>query len=46
MLFLVGNKQDLEDDREVTREMAQQFAKENGIKYSTETSAKSGINVN
>ena len=46
MLFLVGNKQDLEVDREVTREMAQQFAKENGIKYSTETSAKSGINVN
>ena len=46
MLFLVGNKQDLEVDREVTKGMAYAFAKENGIKYCTETSAKSGINVN
>ena len=46
MLFLVGNKSDLESERRVSRAMAQTFAKENGIKYFMETSAKSGVNVN
>ena len=42
MIFLVGNKQDLESEREVSRESAIRFQRENNIKYWTETSAKSG----
>lgn len=45
MIFMVGNKQDLESEREVSREAALRFQRENGIKYFTETSAKSGDNV-
>ena len=46
MLFLVGNKSDLEKERKVTKAMAREFQKENDIKYFIETSAKSGDNVN
>lgn len=45
MIFLVGNKQDLESEREVSRESALQFQRDNDIKYWTETSAKSGDNI-
>ena len=45
IIFLVGNKADLEDEREVSRERMQAFAKENDIIYITETSAKNGQNV-
>jgi GTPase SAR1 family protein len=46
MLFLVGNKSDLVHERQVTKSMALEFMQEYGIKYFTETSAKSGVNVN
>jgi small GTP-binding protein len=42
--LLVGNKSDLEANREVTPDMAQKFCKEYGMKM-LETSAKSGENV-
>ena len=45
MIFLVGNKQDLESEREVSRESAMQFQRDNNIKYWTETSAKSGERI-
>ena len=45
MIFLVGNKQDLESEREVSRESAMRFQRENNIKYWTETSAKSGERI-
>lgn len=45
MIFLVGNKQDLESEREVSRESALRFQREHNIKYWTETSAKSGDNI-
>jgi len=42
--LLVGNKCDLEDSREVTREKAEMFCAEFGMEH-LETSAKSGVNV-
>ena len=42
--LLVGNKSDLEQSREVTKERAQQFCQEYGMEL-LETSAKSGDNV-
>jgi Ras-related protein Rab-11B len=42
--LLVGNKNDLESSREVTKEKAQQFCQEYGMEM-LETSAKSGENV-
>lgn len=45
MLFMVGNKSDLESEREVPRQAALQFQRDNGIKYWIETSAKSGDNI-
>uniref|UniRef100_A0A1B6MQC3 small monomeric GTPase n=1 Tax=Graphocephala atropunctata TaxID=36148 RepID=A0A1B6MQC3_9HEMI len=44
IILLVGNKKDLEADREVTFLQASQFAQENDLMY-LETSAKSGENV-
>jgi Ras-related protein Rab-14 len=44
VIFLIGNKSDLEDQRDVTYEEARQFAKENGLMFA-ETSAKTGHNV-
>ena len=46
IIFMVGNKSELESKREVSTERALQFKKEHGIKYWVETSAKSGDNVN
>ena len=43
-VLVVGNKTDLENDRQVTREEAEAFAKENGLRY-VETSAKTAENV-
>ena len=45
LVFLVGNKADLEAEREVTREEALRFQRENNIKYWAETSAKSGEHI-
>lgn len=45
MIFMVGTKQDLESEREVSRESALRFQRENGIKYWAETSSKSGDNI-
>ena len=44
-LFLIGNKADLEDKREVTKESGENFSKEHKLTYFTETSAKTGFNV-
>ena len=41
---LVGNKIDLQDDREVTKEEAEELAKQYGIHYH-ETSAKANIGL-
>jgi len=44
VIVLVGNKQDLADQREVSYEEASRFAQENGLMY-VETSSKTGENV-
>lgn len=44
VIMLIGNKKDLEDQREVTFEEASRFAKENGLLF-VEASAKTGENV-
>lgn len=43
-LVLVGNKVDLTEERQVTAEEAERFARENGLSY-MEVSAKTGVNV-
>ena len=43
-LIVVGNKIDMENDREITKEEAEKFASENKYKY-FETSAKTGEGV-
>ena len=45
ILFLVGNKKDMEDKREVSVERVEQFKREKGIRFHFETSAKSGENI-
>ena len=45
ILFLVGNKLDMEDKREVSQERVEKFKKEKGILYSFETSAMTGENI-
>ena len=45
IIFLVGNKKDLEAERQVTREEAENAAKEYGVEY-FETSACTGEGVN
>jgi len=45
MLFIVGNKSDLENMREVAHETVLEFKEQNGILYFCECSAKSGTNV-
>lgn len=42
--MLIGNKSDLEEKREVSREDGQKFAQENGLLF-LETSAKTSDNV-
>lgn len=44
VIFLIGNKSDLESQRDVTYEEAKQFADENGLMF-IETSAKTGDGV-
>ena len=44
-IYLVGNKADLEEQREVQFETAVEFAMNNGIAMVFETSAKTGSNV-
>ena len=44
-IFLIGNKADLEDKRQVTKESGENFFKQNKLSYFTETSAKTGFNV-
>ena len=42
--ILIGNKSDLDEEREVPFDVAKQLATEYGLEY-VETSAKSGLNV-
>jgi Ras-related protein Rab-2A len=44
LLTIVGNKADLQEKRQVSREEAETFAHENNFQY-FETSAKSGDNI-
>ena len=44
-VFLIGNKTDLEDQRAVTRDIAEQFVKDNKLDFFIETSAKTGFNA-
>ena len=44
-IILVGNKCDLESDREVKKEEAKEFAKKYKLDFCYEVSAKEGINV-
>ena len=43
-IVLVGNKIDLEDEREVGKEEAEEYARKNNMAY-VETSAKQNINI-
>ena len=43
-IILIGNKADLENEREVDYDVAQRFKEENQILYFEETSAKTGLN--
>jgi len=45
IIFLIGNKADLEDKRKITRAQGEKFCKDHNISYFTETSAKTGLNV-
>lgn len=44
-VFLIGNKTDLEDKRKVTKDVAEEFAKDNNLDLFIETSAKTGFNA-
>ena len=44
-IFLVGNKADLEDKRQITKEMANDTCDSHNIKFFLETSAKTGFNA-
>ena len=44
-IILIGNKADLENEREVDYDVAQKFKEENQILYFEETSAKTGLNA-
>ena len=44
-IFLIGNKRDLEEQRQVTVEAAQLFSNEHSFNYFVETSAKTGFNA-
>lgn len=45
VLILVGNKNDKEKERQVTKEEGISFMKKNGISLFFETSAKTGENI-
>jgi small GTP-binding protein len=44
-VFLVGNKADLEDKRQVSKERAEEFCKSHQMNFFLETSANTGLNV-
>jgi len=44
-IYLIGNKVDLEDQRVISKEMAETFEQNNDIKLFLETSAKTGFNA-
>ena len=44
-IFVIGNKCDLEDKRQITKDMAKEFCENNKIKLFLETSAKTGFNA-
>ena len=44
-IFLIGNKVDLENQRVITKEMAEKFKEEFDLDYFIETSAKTGFNT-
>ena len=44
-IFLIGNKVDLEGKREITKEQGEKFYKDHKLSFFTETSAKTGFNV-
>ena len=45
VVYLIGSKSDLEDDRQVEKETALEFCQENNIAKHFETSAMTGHNV-
>tara|TARA_B110000285_G_C15007663_1_gene554735 strand:+ start:572 stop:910 length:339 start_codon:yes stop_codon:yes gene_type:complete len=45
IVFLIGNKKDMEDKREVSLDRVEAFKRERGIQFSFETSAKTGENI-
>jgi Ras-related protein Rab-6A len=45
ILAIVGNKNDLNDEREVSSEEGQEIAKKHNAKVFIETSAKEGTNI-
>ena len=44
-VFLIGNKIDLESERQVSKEMGEQFSKDNNFDLFMEASAKNGFNT-
>ena len=44
-IFLIGNKADLEEKRQIPKEMGEEFCKNHGIQFFLETSAKTGFNA-
>ena len=44
-IFLIGNKADLEENREVSKEMGEKFSKSHDVSLFLETSAKTGFNA-
>ena len=44
-IFLVGNKADLQEKRKITRAAGEKFSTEHKLSFFTETSAKTGLNV-
>ena len=44
-IFLIGNKADLEEKREVPKEKGEEFCKSHGINFFLETSARTGFNA-
>ena len=44
-VFLIGNKIDLENERQITKDQGEQFAKDNKINGFMEASAKTGVNA-
>ena len=45
IVFLIGNKKDMEDKREVSLDRVEAFKRERGIHFHFETSAKTGENI-